>query len=463
MALSIKISSFVSAGYTNPVSWRLFKAGTNILVDTHLEPGPHGQEYNFSFVDNIEDIVYTVAFYEETGGDGTLIKSHDITVTTSTLVLDADLELIVGGGESYDPVADTDSVIIPQCKGKDYYIMQRAVGQLLEVRIAEITKNLLDGGFQLNNGYKFNEGDVYIIKFRATIVVNPPNSQTPSIYKEVVFIDNNTVITGADFGKLLIVDSMNPVVTITFPLIADIIEDVPLFIESVGSVHNNVVMKAQGGENITGLGTAKNTFILGKGERSQFIRKGLKLYGFTDSLDIKKAGSIEFGNYVPANRLFGNGAEYTIANYPRIKEAFTLMNTTTYALFDSIQVIDGAAVKPYSGFFAISNDNTKFKVPDLRDRMLKFLKYLDNTVDPDRVTQKSGGYGHDRNKLHDHFMFGQPDNGGAPYAATGHSTGGNLGYGIWGSNGTPLFFKSGPSGGTTVNPITIGQIPLIIF
>jgi len=204
MALSIKISSFVSAGYTNPVSWRLFKAGTNILVDTHLEPGPHGVEYNFSFVDNIEDIVYTIKFYEETGGDGTLIKSHDITVTTSVLQLDADLEIIVGGGEAYDPVADTDSVIIPQCKDKDYYVMQRAIGQLLEVRIAEITKNLVDGGFQLNNGYKFNEGDIYVIKFKATVIVNPPNSQTPSIFKEVVFIDNDIILTGADYGKLLI-------------------------------------------------------------------------------------------------------------------------------------------------------------------------------------------------------------------------------------------------------------------
>jgi len=463
MALSIKISSFVSAGYTNPVSWRLFKAGTNILVDTHLEPGPHGVEYNFSFVDNIEDIVYTIKFYEETGGDGTLIKSHDITVTTSVLQLDADLEIIVGGGEAYDPVADTDSVIIPQCKDKDYYVMQRAIGQLLEVRIAEITKNLVDGGFQLNNGYKFNEGDIYVIKFKATVIVNPPNSQTPSIFKEVVFIDNDIILTGADYGKLLIVDSMNPVVNITVPAIADTIENVPLFIESIGVVHNNVVIKAQPGENVTAIGIEKNTFILGKGERGQLLRKGLKLYGFTDSLDIKKAGTIEFGNYVPINRLQGNGTEYIIANYPRIKEALPLMNTTTYALFDSIQVIDGAVTKPYSGFFAISNDNTKFKVPDLRDRMLKFLKYLDNTVDPDRVTQKSGGYGHDRNKSHWHYMFGQPDNGGAPYAATGHSTGGNLGYGIWGSTGTPLFFQSGTSGGATVNPITIGQIPLIIF
>lgn len=468
MALSIKISSFVSAGYTNPVSWRLYKAGTNILVDTHLENGPHGLEYNFSFINNIEDVVYTIKFYEETGGPGTLIKSHDITVTTSVLQLDADLELIVGGLETYDPVADTDSVIIPQCKDKDYYVVQRAVGQLLETRIAEITKNLVDGGFQLNNGYKFQEGDIYIIKFKAVIIVNPPNAQTPSIYTEVLLIETDTLLTSADYGKLLIIDSLQPVITITLPLIADTIEKVPLSIESIGSTHNNVIIKAQPGENISNIGLSKNTFILGKSERAQVIRLGLKLYGFTDSLDIKKAGQLDYGYYTSINRLNADGTEYIIVNYPRIQEVLPLITTVTYAQFDSVtnilnEIGYSENVQTYKGYFAISNDNTKFKVPDLRNKSIRFLKYLDNTNDIDRVTQKSGGYQHDINKRHRHWMFGSPDDGGSPYTAGGHSTGGNLGYGMWGCSNEPASNRTAFSGSTDAKVKNIGQIPLIIF
>lgn len=463
MALSIKISSFVSAGYTNPVSWRLYKAGTNILVDTHLENGPHGQEYNFSFIDNIEDIVYTVKFYEETGGPGTLIKSHDMTISTSTLQLDADLEIIVDGGESYDPVDGDDTVVIPQCVGKDYYVMQRDIGQLLEVRAGEITKDLINGGFTLNNGIKFSSGDVFVIKFKATIVVNLPNSQSPSIYKDIVFIDADITLTSADYGKLFIVDGLLPVVTITFPAIEDTIEKVPLWIESVGSTHNNVIMKAAPAQNITGLGSASNTFILGKGERAQFMRLGLKLYGFTDSNDIKRAGQFDWGNYASVNRMFADGVEYTIADYPRIAKALPFMNTVTYAQYASVIVVDGDNTTPYKGFFAISNDTLKMKVPDLRNMSIRALKFLDNTVDAQRTTQKSGGYQHNTNKAHGHLMFGGPDNGLPPYIAGGHSTGGNLGYGMWGTNGVPSSGLTGPSGGIEARTNNIGQIPLIIF
>jgi len=463
MALSIKISSFVSAGYLNPVSWRLFKAGTNILVDTHLENGPHGQEYNFSFIDNIEDIVYTIKFYEETGGPGTLIKSHDMTISTSTLQLDADLEIIVDGGEAYDPIDGEDSVIIPQCKDKDYYIMQRDIGQLLEVRSGEITKDLVNGGFTLNNGIKFSSGDVFVIKFRATIVVNPPNSQSPSIYKAIIFIDSDITLTSADYGKLFIVDGLLPVVTITLPAIEDTIEKVPLWIESVGTAHNNVIIKGAPAENITALGSASNTFILGKAERAQIMRVGLKMYGFTDSNDIKRAGQFDYGNYTSINRLLADGVEYTIANYPRIAKALPFMNTVTYTQFNAVIVVDGDNTFAYRGFFAVSNDNLKFKVPDLRNTSIRALKFLDNTVDAQRTTQKSGGYQHNTNKSHGHYMFGGPDNNGNPYAAGGHSTGGNLGYGIWGTNGLPNSKLTGPSGGIEARSNNIGQIPLVIF
>lgn len=393
MALSIKLSTFVSAGYTNDVRWDLVETGTGILVDSHSKAAPHGDVHSFSFVDNVVDIVYTVKFYEETGGPGTLIKSHDITVSTSEINLYDDIELIVDGGESYDPVSGATSVIIPDLiDTPEYTVEQRAYGQLLEFRNPEIEKDLINGGFALLGGLQFENGTVYIIKRNPKYVVNPPNSQSPTtIFKDVIFLDSDITLTSPDFGKLLIVDGMQPVITITLPEIADTIEKVPLWIESVGTSHVNVVIKAAIGETITATGTTSNTFILGRAEKAQVIKKGSTLYGFTDSTDIKRVGMIEWGYAVGINRLWADGSELTIADYPRLKKAVDslavgqVLNYTQWG-----QNVGG--FYPNKGYYAISNDNLKLKIPDWRNRGIRALKYSDGTTDTERLAQLAGGY-----------------------------------------------------------------------
>ncbi len=471
MALAVKISSFVSAGYTNPVRWDLYEAGTNIIVDTHSEAGPHGQVYNFSFTNNIKDIVYTVKMYEETGGPGTLIKSHDVTVSTQTLEFDADIILIVGGGEAYDPVADTDTVIVPATIGKDCYLVQRAFGQLLETRIPEVQRDEVTGEFKLLNGVLFEPDDIYIVKFRPKVVINPPGTQSPTlIYKDVVLVTEDITLTSSDFGKLYIVDGMLPVVTITLPLIDDTIEKVPLFIESVGTTHNNVVIKAAVGDTIKSLGTTSNTFILGKAEKGQLIKLGSSLYGFTDSIDIKRAGMLDWGYKVGINRLWANGAEYNVADYPRLKKAMDSLvagQVVSYATWGASVIVNGVTVYPSKGYFAISNDNLKFKVPDFRNMSVRALRYSDNTVDDQRLAQLAGGYQHHLVSEHDHFIVhNNANNGGNDYATRGHLSGGNSGYDLYGSQTPPNFFKTSKTGtgiGAETRGSNIGMIPLIIF
>ncbi len=82
-----------------------------------------------------------------------------------------DLELIVDGGNTNDPIANTNTVVIPFLLGKEYNVVQRAFGQLRQERDIEVIPDLLNGGFALQTPLKFSHNDTYFIKIRPSLVL----------------------------------------------------------------------------------------------------------------------------------------------------------------------------------------------------------------------------------------------------------------------------------------------------
>lgn len=87
-------------------------------------------------------------------------------ISAERLTFFDDIELVVDGGGSYDPISGEDSVIIPALAGKVYEVSQRVTGQLRSRRDVEIVQNTDNPGFSLANGFKFSQGDTYFIKIR---------------------------------------------------------------------------------------------------------------------------------------------------------------------------------------------------------------------------------------------------------------------------------------------------------
>lgn len=473
MALKVGLSTYVSGGYVNPVRWDLHEAAAGgtvgALIDSHQEAGPHGQIYNFAFTQNIRDINYIVMFYDVPGGIGigNFVKSHETTPSTSTITGDETVELIVDGPEAYDPISGQSSVVIPQLHDKDFWLIQRSVGPLLQVRTPEFTWDNTTNTLQLTAG-TFNPADTYFAKIRAKFIVNPPGTvQAGSAYNDVVFVDSDITLDGTYFGKLLICDGVSNVLTITLPAIVDIPTKIPLFVESIGTNHKYVILKAATGEVIKALTINSNTFIFSRATRGSIINLAGTLFGFTDDVDAKRRGHIEWGNYLSINRLWADGTEYNVIDYPGLKKAIDALpggSVVTYTQWASSVLIGTETVFPYKGKYAISNDGLKFKVPDWRDMAARALKTSDGSADADRTVQGAGGYQHHNVGPHDHFMFKvSQDDGGSPYASQGHSTGGNLGYSINGSNGVPNAYKTGPGGSGSTTGKNIGQIPMVIL
>lgn len=423
MALKIGISSYVSAGFSNPVRWDLVETGTGVLVDSHTENGPHDKTYAFDFVNNIRDIVYTVKMYDVPAGAGlgNLIKAEDLTVSTSTMIFDTDIELVVDGGESYDPVADANSVIVPQTKGKDFTVDQRGLGQMLKTRQVEIIPDTVNGGFALTGDQTFTTGDVFIIKIKPQYVVNPTGSVGGGgQYGDVILVTEDKTVASTDFGKMYIVEGAGKVVNIQLPAKSGISTKIPLTIYSSGTTHNNVVIKTASGDSITALGQVKNTFILSRGQKAEIVLLGSVLYAFCNDVDVKRRGQHEWGYRLGLNRLWADGSEYNTADYPGIEEAMDEMPTGTvvdyttwgaavtmeYTKWDKVGLTDVDAetkvVYPNKCLFALSGDGSKFKVPDLRNMFIRALKNSDGSSDSERYSPAVGSYQIDSFRKHSH-------------------------------------------------------------
>lgn len=475
MALKIGLSSYVSGGFTNPVIWRLYEDVSGVLIDEHQEMGPHGVIYNFVFSDNIIDIAYRIEFYDQPGGVGigNLIKSHVVTPSTQTLVVDSDIELIVDGAETYDPVSTADNFTVPATIGKDIRLEQRGVGTLFQTRGIEIVHDKVTGKITFSDGSFPNTDDRFIIIIKPQYVVNPPGSQAPStLYKDIIILDADITLTSADFGKLYIVKGIANVITITLPATATIVKKVSLFVRSQGP-HKSVIIKAAVGETIDATGTTSQTFILGQAEEAEVIRVNDQLYGFTDSQDIKRAGQLDWAYTVGLNRAWADGTEVLCADYPRVKKAMDNLEVgqvVTYATWGTSVVIDGVTVYPNKGFFALSNDGLSFKFPDFRNLSIRALRYSDNTVDDERLTQKGGGYQYYKVGKHRHWTINNhSDTGGTGVSAINYicfqgerGGAGDFKYTLNGHTDQPTLGLTSDGAGTDHRENNIGMVPQII-
>jgi hypothetical protein len=110
----------------------------------------------------------------------------------SILVFEDDIEIVVDGGTSNDPLDGDTSISIPSLAGKDFYVTQRNFGQFRKSRDIEVVINPA-GGFSLLDGYQFKSGDTYTIKIRPRVAANT-DGLTGTLTKGVtqVFVGSNS-------------------------------------------------------------------------------------------------------------------------------------------------------------------------------------------------------------------------------------------------------------------------------
>lgn len=461
MAFTTKISIGPLATVTDYVVLRFYTAenpGVQVAVTT-LAPPHSDSELVSQLLD--DDVAHICKIYYSIDGIvlGTLKHEFEFQPTNQTIEVEEPLEIhvvdespaafeVLSGQNEYNDVS---------LVNKQYFIEQRGTGTLRN----DEWDYIVTGGFKLLGDKLFDSGDTYFLHFIP--IISQDSFPSTSQLIDVKIVSANETIDDTYYRKVCIAAFATTIGTTTFPSLATL-PNTKIKFSTHGGSQRYWKIQFYTGENVSFLGVNKNIIYLAKGEELELIIKSGVAYVTGYSGAAKYVGQRIWGDKLELNTIFRDGTQYNQSDYPRLVEWISSLpvgQVVDYTTWNTSLVVDGKIIYPNKGKFAIDGTTT-FKVPDDRNMSIRALRYIDSTVDSERQVQGPGGYQIDSLKDHDHFMFNHQD-GGTPYASDSHSTGGNLGYAINGSNTEPDKFKTSSTGGIETRMENIGLLPLLII
>lgn len=415
-----------------------------VLIDSQSFPAPHLVDKNVTFT-GLDPVVYIVKTYESVDGTPTGSLRHNFIYDPSfnNAEIREDLFLRVGttpgmtaGATTYDDVT---------LDGWTYAIeLRQSYGTLEPVTDWGYTA----GGWELLiPDYAFQYDEVYILHFYPKISTFSPVENTANLFSDSLLVTTDTTLLAADIGKAILIQGASTFLKITLPLIADIPALKPVCIMSNGGSHINAEIYSASGVQF--LNNTTNSIFIGQGEQLWLMRIGDLYHVVISNGNFNTVGliSMDYKN-TRLNTIFAAGQLLVRANYPRLWEyvqsldASMIVNDTNW----------NNVVLNNKGRYSTGDGATTFRVPLLYDS--GFMRGVDGTI------RKAATKELDSVIEHDHFMFGNANNGGI-YATSSHSTGGNLGYAIFGCTDVPTISKTSKFGGSETKPKNNGVYLII--
>lgn len=364
---------------------------------------PHGQR-NLVFA-GLDPIMYRFYFWES--GDGVsldnLLGSADI---DGSLAFDFLVEIFefkvddpgapASGQNQYRNASLLNCEILTPGvipSGPAYTVQQRGVGQKFS---SELTNVPDPGGFDLNGGDLFYGGDLWIVTKFSRVVSQSVSSNAVYPADLIVIPDQVKAIDASHYNRELEFYGTFDVMSAVFPDLATIADKKYFVLNTERLTGNYLELDFTAGGGIYFQRDLLTKFYLASGEELAIMIKGgvARIVNYSGNAGTR-------GRVVPDYKerigyVIANGTEYTEAAVPglfKFVESLPPGVAVSFANWASSQVVNGETVYPYNSCYAIDTVARKIKVPDMRERFIRFLK-LD--VDATRIVNSPGGLQMDR-------------------------------------------------------------------
>jgi hypothetical protein len=429
---------------------------------------PHTQRS--MLIEGLEFEWYTVKFYRSV--DGVALGAEILTIAgnaaTGVTYSTTKYEYVVDRGNSgttpgaiwADPISDTIELRDERLKDKVYYIEERGTGFFMDSEFTD--RSDLNGGFDLTDGRVFEPEKVYVV-----LVVNKIDAQNSSVvsgdgYTDVLELNSNDDFDPVTmFGKILVANWPGIVGTLTFPDFS-LIPNGKFRINTNKGAQRNVILQFNVGNTIWFLSEQVNKIVLGKSEWIEIMFKNNVPYVIGEKTNHELVGQRVLSDYLSPNKINADGTLYNQTDVPRIMwyvEKLPASEVITEAQWIIQQNVNGENVFINKSKYARDDINGTIRVPDDRDKYFRALKFLDNTNNPESLSQGVGGYMHNQNKSHTHtakdswHLFGTQGRGNlsASSDAVKQTSGNRTQDGL------------NTSGGNEARPNTVNLIPSILI
>lgn len=393
-----KISNTISPapGVINKLVFVIYKTtDPGAEVARIVKDPPHVVPYNFQFND-IESGIYIVKVHESP--DGVILGNlrHDYWVDSETETMSSEDRLFfsVDGPGEHDPADGATDYVNPDLDGVNITgVFMEGFRYLIPGTEWE---DLPGGGIRILNGV-FNNGQVWAVEIQNQ-EIGTGTPQPNDTFSEIVIVTAASLnMTNSDLNKTLLGrTNANNVQDLNMPFIGAIANGRGLSVCHDRGLSVNVSLNAQAGEFFRFRGRDESVIHLGKGEFVKLFKRTIgaetRWYVTDYSGAWQTLGDLIMSDEDTGdNRIYLDGTEYDLSVYRRLAQYVNRLQPAqrkTYAQYNIQQNINGRLVYINRGFFAVDTVNNKVKVPDLRDKYIKFLA----PVDPDRIQNIQGGY-----------------------------------------------------------------------
>lgn len=401
---SIKNTISVAGGVINYLIVVIYKTTAlgaevdRVVYHAGVSPNP----FNYAFTDLVNG-TYVVKVHESVDGTTLGTLRHDYWIDASTgQITQERVFFTVNSGIGTAPAAGATIFSDPSLDGKTISgVFRTGYGYLTP---STEWQPHAGGGFELLGGLNFSDSEVWCFEISYTVIETAPSPN--DAFADIEVFATDTTLTSADYNKTILGNSANPSQTFTLPTIAGVPDGKGfVFIHDGGSAKNLTLS----GGTYRFRGADVTAVHLGKGEKVKVIKKTIsgspKWYVVDCVGQWDRIGERKGVELLGDNMLICDGTEYDGLVYKRffdyIKNTVPLGQKVSYAVFDTTTVINGETVYAKRGFYAVDLVNNKFKVPDLRNTSVRFLKNIGG-ADATRVDNVPGGYQHHDVGAHKH-------------------------------------------------------------
>lgn len=367
-----RFSVTAAPGITGHMLLVLYEASSPnvpVAISDQLPP-PHNASVQVQFLD-LNPVVHIGKLFETNGvaQTGTVLANFSVDPQFSAVEIRSDLFIYAGTTEGFEVGSNTFTDPTDSLAGWEYSLEIRHTGtidpELEYEKDASGNPTILNdteiaGG--LGGTYQTFENEIWIFHFLPRIVAYSGSNDSASWFTATEVITANRTLVAGDLGKNFILESATSALEVTLPLLSSIIEHKHMFFMSEGGSHKNVVIKTQGGDQISYSGL-RSDVILGQAE-ALYIYKYNNKYRVSNTLEgVLNVGQLFYSEITETpNSLWCNGQ---------------LVSRTTFArLWQFIQnsVSPGLVVTEASwdteenrGKFSSGDGSTTFRLPRLYD------------------------------------------------------------------------------------------------
>lgn len=243
---------------------------------------------------------------------------------------------------------------------------------------------LTDGhGLEWTDGLVFSEGEEYTLMINELITVAESSGGGSSFPSGIVEITEDTAFSSTHYGKMLIINGIDPVVILSIAAMAAIPDNTMFSVSTHNGTQNYGAIDLPSGAYCLISRVQRNTVYIRPGEQVQFIKSGVTLVIVNGGSAFAGRGARVYADgTAPINALPETGVWYLKVDYPGLFDEY--VNTLSVGEFatgaDDSTPADADRTKFIIG-------TLKFRTPDTRGLVVKATEAarLSNSVEAGAV------------------------------------------------------------------------------